>query len=574
MKNIPSILLIFIAFAVGVLWVVQPPTQKPARAGFFEEGVYDLPAGGTPVAGVTPPAGGQSPSKDCDVGINCGQPYTLLCSDTSCGAVATSCVCKDVGTDQPPPGVSLTCSGNGGCGGGAPCPIGLSGYWTCQGGSCVSFCSKPGNNDGAPAATGDGTAPPPPQVAGAPCDPTLWANFSECTGSPAVKTRINQCGGFQSVYCTGNIQARAVLGVTGDSCATVQASATGLEGSTFQFTAGSASQPAPLTQAGSGYVAFTGIVGGTYTIVPDAGNFELARACWRKTLNAPLSGEGLTTTHAEPLDGDSLIWDVGYIPIAPWVEAEGGNVLVKGTVQSKVPSTSSPRAFVKDGSGGYPGLVTYGTDYDFDPGYLGLGENYVSSKNWLVNQVNTFPDYYTYFATKLGGPITVDSFPDLSAVEKPASRTKPYYVVGNMTTSGDWSVANGETIIFVVNGNLTINGKINTTGTGFIAFIVKGNITVSSNVGGLYTSSTPQIEGFYVTGPTGILSTGASAVVGKERLVLNGTFVASDFTLERDLTGITANTVSSELFTYDPSLLFRMPQALLDVPITWEEVAP
>ncbi len=240
-----------------------------------------------------------------------------------------------------------------------------------------------------------------------------------------------------------------------------------------------------------------------------------------------------------------------------------------------MPGSASPRKFLTDGVGGYPGLVSYNTSYDFDPDYAGTGENYVSSTNWLIKQPGPTIDYYTYFYSKLGGPQTADTFPDLTAVDKPASRTKPYYVVGDMTTSGDWAVADGETIIFLVNGNLTIGGKITMTGTGFIALIVKGDITVSPSVGGLYTSSTPVIEGLYITSPTGTFKTGASSVAGKERLVLRGTFVAGNFLLQRNLESVNANTTTAaELFLYDPALQFHMPKALLNVPITWQEVAP
>ncbi|MEK9143497.1 MAG: hypothetical protein AAB481_02630, partial [Patescibacteria group bacterium] len=200
---------------------------------------------------------------------------------------------------------------------------------------------------------------------------------------------------------------------------------------------------------------------------------------------------------------------------------------------------------------------------------------FVSSKNWLVNQTQASINYYELFWRRFGGGTTVDSFADLGAVAKPASRATPYYVVGDMTTTGDWSVADGETIIFIVNGNLTLGGKVNLTGSGFAAFIVNGNISVSSSVGGLYTSSTPVIEGIYVTSPMGILKTGTSSIPSKERLVLQGMFVAGGFLLQRDLDSVNANTTTAaELFLYNPRLLFTMPDSMKDVPITWEEVAP
>ncbi|MBI3576964.1 hypothetical protein HY086_02930 [Candidatus Gottesmanbacteria bacterium] len=432
--------------------------------------------------------------------------------------------------------------------------------------NCIGACAPvpPGGGTGGGGGGGGG------------CDPNQWTPWTTtCVGSPATQNRQNQCGTVEYRNCTGSILARAVIVNPSDtSCPTIKASTTPLTGTVHQFSAGSASQPAAQTQTGASYVTFSTIVGGTYTLASvSGGNYAVQRACWVKAVNTPTSGEGLTTTLSIPTNADTLTWDIGYTPTGAWTQAQDGNVLANGIITSFIPAVS-PRVFAKDGAGGYPGIVGYNTSYDFDPG-VGKGETLVSSTNWLVKQPTSVIDWYTYFYSKLGGPQTVDSFADLTAVTRPASRTKPYYVVGDMTTSGDWAVGDGESIVFLINGNLTIGGKINMTGTGFVAFIVKGNITVSSNAGGLYTSSTPVVEGLYMTSPTGIFKTGTSSVVGKERLVLKGTFVAGNFTLERDLNSVNANTSApAELFIYNSALSILMPDSLRDVPITWQEVAP
>ena len=406
--------------------------------------------------------------------------------------------------------------------------------------------------------------------------------WSVCSASPAKKSRTvgYDCytGYVQTVDCMGAIQAKGVVVSPSDtSCSAVASSTTGITGAVHQFTAGSASQPTPQTQSGNNYVSFSPIVGGSYTIASTApSDYTLTRACWSKSLNAPLSGEGLSTTLSVPTDGDTLAWQLGYTFSGPWVQTGGGgNVYGAGALTSKIPGTVSPRAFVLDGSGGTPGLVTYGTSYDFDSDPLLTGESYVSSTNWLANDSHSVINYYDLLYRRFGGMTTADSFADLAAVTKPVSRATPYYVVGDMTTSGDWAIADGETVIFIVNGNLTLGGKINLTGSGFAAFIVNGNITVASAVGGLYSSSAPAIEGIYVTSPSGTFSTSTSSVSGKERLVGQGIFVAGSFLLQRDLESITQNnTTSAELFLYNPRLLISMPDSMRDVPITWEEVAP
>lgn len=420
------------------------------------------------------------------------------------------------------------------------------------------------------------------------CGPTP-GSWGACTGSPATKTRTVtyncQANTTETVNCTGTIQARAVEVTSADtSCTAVRASTTAVSPAAIHaFTPGSASQPTPQTQVGASYVTFAGVVGGTYTISPTVpASYVLNFACWSRTLNALTTGEGLTSTLSEPLENETLTWDLGYLLGTPWTQTGGGgNVYATGFLKSLIPPGTSPRVFALSSSGGSPGVVLHGTDfpspgYDFDPDTVGKGGALVSSTNWIAEdnpslQVN----WYDYFRIKLGGTFPADYTNPLTPIPKPTSRATPYYVSGDMTTSGDWVVGNGETLLFIVNGNLTLGGKVNLVGSGFAAFIVKGNITVDPSVGGLYTSSTPVIEGIYVTSKTGTFQTGTSSVVGKERLVLQGMFMAGSFLLQRDLDSVNANTTtSSELFLYNPRLLFSMPDSLRDVPITWEEVAP
>ncbi len=419
------------------------------------------------------------------------------------------------------------------------------------------------------------------------CGPTYGA-WGSCTGSPATKTRTItyncQANTTETANCTGTIEARAVVlpGSGLSTCSVVRAATTGINGTVHGFTGGSASQPTPQTQTGASYVTFPNIVGGSYTISSTASpDYVLTTACWTRTLNALTTGEGLSASLSEPLDNETLTWDLGYTLGTPWTQTGGGgNVYAAGFVQSFIPVSSSPRKFVLSSSGGSPGVVLHGTDfptpgYDLDSDPSLTGGSLVSSTNWIAQEDNPQyrVNYYDYFRIKLGGTFPADYTNPLTPIPQPVSRATPYFVSGDMTTSGDWVVGNGETMIFIVNGNLTLGGKVNLVGSGFAAFIVSGNITVDPSVGGLSSSSTPVIEGIYVTSPTGKFITSLGNA-GKERLVLQGMFMAGGFTLQRDL-GTGGNpTTPAELFLYNPRLLFSLPKSMMDVHIKWEEVAP
>ncbi len=482
-------------------------------------------------------------------GCNPGAGETCSNCPVDCTCPA-NCACPPAPTPTPTP--NILCNPNiwGGCS--ASCGSGIE---TNQCGGTRSCCVE--------------------------CGPTTGA-FGSCSGSPATKTRTVsyncQANTTETVSCTGSIQARAVEVTSADtSCTAVRASTTGVSpAAVHRFTAGSASQPGFKIQTGASYVTFANVVGGTYTIDPTVPlTYVLKAACWNRTLNAPTSGTGVGPINLSvPLDTETLTWDLGYTLGTPWTQTGGGNVYAAGSVTSAIANLASPRVFSLNGTGGSPGLVRYGTSYDFDASLGSKGETLVSSPKWLAQETDANVNYYDYFRIKLGGTFPAASFPDLLAVSQPASSPTPYFVSGDMTTSGDWVVGNGETLIFIVNGNLTLGGKVNLTGSGFAAFIVNGNITVDPSVGGLSTSSTPVIEGIYITSPTGILKTGTSSILGAERLVLQGIFMAGSFLLERDL-GETGNpTTSSELFLYNPRLLFTMPDSMKDVHIKWEEVAP
>lgn len=367
------------------------------------------------------------------------------------------------------------------------------------------------------------------------------------------------------------------------TCAAIKAvptTAGQVTGTTHQFTPSSTTQPLAQTQAGADYVTFLGLYAGPYTLdpIPPSANWMFARPCWTNETTGA-TGEGLSQTLVQ---NQILRWDIGYTLGTAWVQTQGADVYAAGSVRSYIPAVT-PRVFMADGTGRSAGVLQYGTSYDFDSSPYAVGNNLVSSGNWQVSGTKTTVDYYDYFYRRYGAPTvptTNAAFSNLSAVTKPASSATPYYIVGNMTTSGNWVVGTGESVVILVNGNLTIGGKINTTGTGFIAFIVNGNITVDSAVGTVPSAPTTPVtnsvlDGVYVTNPTGTFSTGLSTALSTAQLVAQGSFVAGNFLLQRDLDGLGGNAnYPAEYFAYDPQILLTMPDPMKELPVKWQEVAP
>lgn len=326
-----------------------------------------------------------------------------------------------------------------------------------------------------------------------------------------------------------------------------------------------------LTASGGSFATFNGYPAGTYTVSDSApAGYILQLACW--TTDTPAAGGSSLT--AAVGNGATLTWNLAYVAGTPWVQGTGGDVYGSQSITSPVGAGASPRFFVTDGvTGGFPGVVTYGTAYDFDPSVTAQGEGYVSSKGWLVNEAYAPTDYYAVMYKRFGSPAATETGTTTYNSERTSGT---YFVDGDLSiNTADWNVTSGESIVVFVDGNLTINRRVNLSGSGFVAFIVNGNISVDPSVGVAYSSSTPVLEGVYITSPTGTFSTGASTTPGAERFVGEGMFIAGDTNLQRDLDSVGQNnTTSAELFIYNPQLLITMPEAMKDVPVAWQEVAP
>ena len=422
----------------------------------------------------TPPAGcpsdrsgcSWSGANDCGGGVcGCGErrTATLWCSGQHCDDICTSdqaCTvecnaptpmptsppssCPDCGT--PPNCYSPYCSPS------CPCDCFST---SCSGGVCnpgSPYCSPSCACDCSSLSCSGGVCNPGPPCAPY-CSPSCTCGCSSLSLSGGVCKPEPFCSpsctyGCSSLSCSGGvcvipgtIQARAMQVSSSDTSCTAVRNGTGIGGTVHQFTPSSASQPAPKTQSGSSYVVFNSLIPGSYTISSQPpSEYVLARACWTDSASGT-SGEGLSYTLSP---ADTLTWDLGYTSGVAWSQVQGGDVYAGATLQSYVPVLTSPRAFILDGAGGYPGIAVYGQNYNFDSSGATHGQTWVSSKNWLVNDMAPATDFYQLMYRQFGSaPTAVDYTDPISPITQPASRVTPYYVTGDMTTSGDWMVGAG-----------------------------------------------------------------------------------------------------------------------------------
>ncbi len=495
----------------------------------------------------------------------------MLCDTRSCGG---KCVydqtCVTGYCSLPAPACTTTdgsfLCGDGGCN---SCSR-LVSTTICNGSFCQAWCSADDTCGTGCSGPGPGaTNTPPPPGPGPTNTPDPAATSTPVPTSTPIPV--------------GTITARAVrVNPTDTSCTAIRAVPTTdgqINGTSLGFTPSSASQPAAQYQVGAAYTQFANIVTGSYTLdsVPPTADWAYARPCWTNVTTGA-TGEGLSAILGA---NQTLRWDIGYTLGTPWVQTQGGDVYASGNIRSFIPAVV-PRVFNDDAINGIPGVMSYATTYDFDSDPYVTGATLVSSTNWQVSESRTPVHYYDYFLRRFGSPTTPTTsapFDNLAAVTKPSSSSTPYYVVGDMTTSGNWSVGNSESIIIIVNGNVTIGGRITIIGSGFITFIVNGTITVSDTVGTTASSTTPVVEGVYIAttaGQTGSINTGVSLAAATARFVGRGMFISNGFLLQRDLEGFgTGNTGNAaELFVYNPRLLLTMPDTMKDLSVTWQEVAP
>ncbi|HSX08655.1 MAG TPA: hypothetical protein VLF93_00700, partial [Candidatus Saccharimonadales bacterium] len=201
----------------------------------------------------------------------------------------------------------------------------------------------------------------------------------------------------------------------------------------------------------------------------------------------------------------------------PWFQSTCGDYRDDNGINDILPAGLS--AFISSASCTGPGLPFTGNiNANFAPGQA-------SSTNQVVGGAS-YPELYSGLASQLE-----TSYPSLLAKEQnasiPTTNLSTVCTLSNCTLSGSLphgiyvaTAANSnvtlnaftapvnQDYVFLINGNLTINGPISVPVGSTLIFSVNGNITVSSTVGAATpTSTTPNLDGWYIAGQSFILPT-------------------------------------------------------------------
>jgi|GEM_PF-1964866 len=469
-------------------------------------------------------------------------------------------------------------------------------------------------------------------------------NWSACTGACGAGTQTNDCGTTQSCCiecgphwsacrssdfsrtatydclnvpttqaCTGTITGTFFDATEIDSCAQM-ALAPKIPGGRLSATATANSPAITYRTNGSNnsgvYAISTVRSPETYALDTDMSEVNPALG---KYLSVPRfvcqSSTATFTGQSETVTRDFGFWKV----YDSWYQVMGGSLRAEGTnnpaIQSHVPPTCTaanscnPFVLTRDASStpesaGYALTGRESTSMGTVVSAYSGGD--LSKLNEDTHQVvgsskrRQFKENYDYFINKLysmGVSPTSDYSPaQLADLQRPLNSPinngrKAYYANGNATIQTAWNVANGESYVIFVNGTLTIKNTITVAPGGFLAFITKGDITIDPSVGTTtYTSTTPQVEGVYVTDGIFTVETAGNGTtkVHDKKFVGAGTFVGwSGISLKRDYRdtatpdlGLNNNTAPTELFITRPDLQFSAPKEMLRPLYGWEEVAP
>ena len=273
----------------------------------------------------------------------------------------------------------------------------------------------------------------------------------------------------------------------------------------------------------------------------------------------------------------------------PWWQVEDADIITNGNLFSLIPAITCllpgcDPTFGLEGSGGYPGVPSYGGSYDFE---VGSGTGTVSSTGWLANSMTTLNKVYdySYFQSMVRSDVEINEIiePEIQGgyLINQGNATRGYVWFrrqGDLTITG---VANlqDRKVVLLVDGDLYLGRPPAQSGSdirvrdgfGFFMAIVSGDIIISPKAEIDPLNPQPVFEGIFLA--EGQVKTGTEGPELDEQLWIRGSVAAyGGVVLERDLTD---NSVTpAEFFEYGPDLLFTFPRDLTSRKYKWKEIAP
>lgn len=260
-----------------------------------------------------------------------------------------------------------------------------------------------------------------------------------------------------------------------------------------------------------------------------------------------------------------------------WWQVGDGDVSTNGSLTDQV---ATGDYFDLAGSGGYPGVPSYGTTTN-------LTSSNVSATGWLTHSSETSPTVYnySYFESKIPSDTVINTITDTnvdgSYFESGGTESYGYYWYEydgstsglDLTINSAADLGDRKVVLLVKSANLYLNGPINLTdGQGFFLTVAgkdtngdKGNIYVGDTVGG----TSYDLEGLYLA--DNVFDTGSAST----QLSVRGSVVGGDgINLGRDLGASLNATTPAEYFQYAPDQIMLFPSKLGFRRLKWKEVAP
>ena len=297
------------------------------------------------------------------------------------------------------------------------------------------------------------------------------------------------------------------------------------------------------------------------------------------TINSNVASTQVTTITARASVGTATCSDTSILTVndaaaanPAWWQVKDGDVSTNGDLTSSV---RAPNYFDLAGSGGFPGIPTYGGTTNLNTSRTDVSQS--PPFGWLANSQSVASNIfsYNYFANMVPDDVVFNSIDPVNPAGSLTGGATLSYGYrwfkydgasngGQPLTLPSVNISGKKVILLVDNADLNITGNVNLAdGIGFFMTIVKGNINVGTTVGG----GGPNLEGLYFTD-------GTFESVGNSQLMVRGSVVANDgANLLRDLVGA-ANVNPSEFFEYAPDQILLYPSKLASRKISWKEVAP